>query len=197
MRPSVEHERREQLEQAAARVIARRGYEAATLREVAREAGLSTGAIAYYYGGKEVLFAATLAAASRAFHERMAAAVERATGPRAKLLAMARAAAPDTAEARRAHALWIDYWAQAARDPRIAKLNTRIYDRWRNEMAELVRRGQQARTFSPEVDPAAFARGYAAVIDGLATHAVLHPDVGPDEMRAACERYLDAVLRVS
>ncbi len=175
-------------------MIARRGYEAATVRDVAREAGVSTGAIAYYYEGKDALFASTLAAASRAFHARMAEAVEEADGARAKLLAMAEAATPATPTARRAHALWIDFWAQAARDPALAALNTRIYDRWRGEMAECVRQGQRDGAFARGVDPQAFARGYAAVIDGLATHAVLHRDIGPDDMRAACERYLDAVL---
>lgn len=175
-------------------MIGRRGYEAATVRDVAREAGVSTGAIAYYYEGKDALFAATLAAASRAFHERMEEAVEAAVGARAKLLAMAEAATPETPTARRAHALWIDFWAQAARDPALATLNTRIYDRWRREMAECVRQGQRDGVFAGEVEPEAFARGYAAVIDGLATHVVLHRDVAADDMRAACTRYLDAVL---
>ena len=57
MRPSVEPERREQLIEAAARVIARSGYDAATVRDVAREAGVSTGVIAYYFEGKDDLFA--------------------------------------------------------------------------------------------------------------------------------------------
>ena len=175
-------------------MIARRGYEAATVRDVAREAGLSTGVIAYYYEGKDALFAATLAAASRAFHARMDQALEAAEGPRAKLLAMAEAATPATPAGRRAHALWIDFWAQAARDPVLAALNTRMYDRWRSEMAECVRQGRRDGAFTGELEPEAFARGYAAVIDGLATHAVLHQDVGPDDMRAACARYLDAVL---
>ena len=65
MRPSVEPERREQLIAAAARVIARSGYDAATVRDVAREAGVSTGVIAYYFEGKDDLFAHVLRSASR------------------------------------------------------------------------------------------------------------------------------------
>ena len=71
MRPSVEEERREQLIAAAARVIARSGYDAATVRDVAREAGVSTGVIAYYFDGKDDLFAHVLRAASRAFRARL------------------------------------------------------------------------------------------------------------------------------
>ena len=72
MRPSVERERRVQLTAAAARVIARKGYVAATLRDVADEAGTSTGTLNYYYEGKDDLFAATLRAASERFHDELA-----------------------------------------------------------------------------------------------------------------------------
>ena len=49
---------RERLIDAAARVFARRGYHAATLAEVAREAGYSTGAVYSNFSGKEDLFLA-------------------------------------------------------------------------------------------------------------------------------------------
>ena len=49
---------RERLVDAASRVFARRGYHAATLEEVAREAGHSTGAVYSNFAGKEDLFLA-------------------------------------------------------------------------------------------------------------------------------------------
>jgi AcrR family transcriptional regulator len=194
VRPSVEGERRVQLTSAAARVIARKGYEAATLRDVADEAKTSTGTLNYYYHGKDDLFAATLRAASERFQSDLGAAVAAARSPREKLVAMARAATPSTPEGREAHALWIDFWAQAARDEPLRELNQRIYDRWRLDIAAIVREGQAAGAFAPTADPDAFARGYAAVIDGLATHVVLHGGLGPAEMEAACRAYVDASL---
>jgi AcrR family transcriptional regulator len=197
VRPSVEGERRVQLTNAAARVIARKGYEAATLRDVADEAGTSTGTLNYYYHGKDDLFAATLRAASERFQADLGAAVAAARSPRDKLVAMAWAATPSTPEGREGHALWIDFWAQAARDESLRELNERIYDGWRAEIAGIVREGQAAGAFAPAADPAAFARGYAAVIDGLATHVVLHGEFGPAEMEAACRAYVDAALGIS
>jgi AcrR family transcriptional regulator len=195
VRPSVERERRVQLTAAAARVIARKGYVAATLRDVAHEAGTSTGTLNYYYEGKDDLFAATLRAASERFHDDLASAVEAASSPHQKLVAMAHAATPSTPAGREGHALWIDFWAQAARDESLRELNQRIYDRWRAEIVEIVRDGQAMGAFSMEADPDAFARGYAAVIDGLATHVVLHDGFGPAEMEAACSAYVDASLK--
>jgi AcrR family transcriptional regulator len=195
VRPSVERERRVQLTNAAARVIGRKGYEAATLRDVAVEAGTSTGTLNYYYQGKDDLFAATLRAASERFHGELSAAVSAATSPRDQLVAMARAATPSTPDGREAHALWIDFWAQAARDESLRELNQRIYERWRGEIAAIVRAGQAEGAFVRAADADAFARGYTAVIDGLATHVVLH-GVQPAEMEAACRAYVDAALRV-
>lgn len=194
MRPSVERERRVQLTQAAARVIARKGYVAATLRDVADEAGTSTGTLNYYYQGKDDLFAATLRAASERFQGELAAAVAAASSPRDKLVAMARAATPADPSGREGHAVWIDFWAQAARDESLRELNQRIYARWRGEIAGIVRDGQRSCAFTLDADPDAFARGYAAVIDGLATHVVLHEGLGAAEMEAACRAYVEAAL---
>ena len=190
----MEGERRVQLTGAAARVIARKGYVAATLRDVADEAGTSTGTLNYYYDGKDDLFAATLRAASERFQSELASAVASAETPRDKLVAMAHAATPSTAAGREGHAVWIDFWAQAARDPGLRELNRRIYDRWRAEIAEIVREGQASGAFADGAHPEAFARGYTAVIDGLATHVVLHDGLGPAEMEAACSAYVDASL---
>jgi AcrR family transcriptional regulator len=194
VRPSVEGERRLQLTSAAARVIARKGYEAATLRDVADEAGTSTGTLNYYYQGKDDLFAETLRMASERFQGELERAVSGAGTAREKLVAMARAATPSTPEGRQGHAVWIDFWAQAARDESLRQLNEAIYDRWRRDIVAIVREGQAAGTFAPAADPLAFARGYAAVIDGLATHVVLHAGFGAAEMEAACRSYVDASL---
>ncbi len=53
---------RDELIRAAAKVFARRGYEGATIAEIAAEAGLSSGAIYAHYEGKAGLFSAVLAA---------------------------------------------------------------------------------------------------------------------------------------
>ena len=59
-----------------------------------------------------------------------------------------------------------------------------------------MREGQRAGAFRPDADPEAFARGYAAAADGLATHVVLHRGVvSPDDMRAGCAALVDALAR--
>ena len=57
-REARKRETRSELIAAAARVFARRGFEGASMQDIAREAGWSTGAIYHHFSGKEDLFLA-------------------------------------------------------------------------------------------------------------------------------------------
>jgi hypothetical protein len=58
-----------------------------------------------------------------------------------------------------------------------------------------VREGQAAGAFAADVDAEAFARSFAAVVDGLATHVVLHRGVvSTDDMVAACRAFATVTL---
>ena len=120
VRPSVERERRVQLTSAAARVIARKGYEAATLRDVADEAGTSTGTLNYYYHGKDDLFARDAARGLRALPRPTSARRSPRRARRAtSCVAMARAATPVDARGPRG-ARAVDRLLGAGRPRRVA-----------------------------------------------------------------------------
>lgn len=55
-RPENEQDTREKLLAAAEQVFARRGYEGATVKEIAAEAGCNVSLISYHFDGKEGLF---------------------------------------------------------------------------------------------------------------------------------------------
>jgi AcrR family transcriptional regulator len=57
-REARKEETRAELIEAAARVFARRGFHGASVEEIAREAGYSTGAIYWHFSGKDDLFLA-------------------------------------------------------------------------------------------------------------------------------------------
>ena len=62
---------KERIIAAAARVLAEKGYDATTLREISREAQAAPGLVHYYFGGKDALLVEALQAAGRQFHQRM------------------------------------------------------------------------------------------------------------------------------
>ncbi len=69
---SVEQQKtRERIIAAASKVLAEKGYDATTLREISREALAAPGLVHYYFGGKDQLLVEALQAAGRHFHRRM------------------------------------------------------------------------------------------------------------------------------
>ena len=70
--PSEEQQQtRERIIAAASKVLAAKGYEATTLREISREAQAAPGLVHYYFGGKDQLLVEALQAAGQRFHQRM------------------------------------------------------------------------------------------------------------------------------
>lgn len=70
--PSEEQQQtKERIIAAASRVLAEKGYEATTLREISREAQAAPGLVHYYFGGKDELLVQVLQAAGQRFHQRM------------------------------------------------------------------------------------------------------------------------------
>jgi AcrR family transcriptional regulator len=75
---SEEHQKtKERIIAAASKVLAEKGYDAATLREISREAQAAPGLVHYYFGGKDELLVEVLQAAGQRFHQRMEGLVER------------------------------------------------------------------------------------------------------------------------
>lgn len=58
--PDVQKDRREQILLAALRVFAAKGYDGATNREIARDAGVTTAALYWYFPSKEEMFKAVI-----------------------------------------------------------------------------------------------------------------------------------------
>ncbi len=66
-----QQETRARIIAAAYKVLAEKGYEATTLREISREAQAAPGLVHYYFGGKDELLVEVLQAAGERFHRRM------------------------------------------------------------------------------------------------------------------------------
>jgi TetR/AcrR family transcriptional regulator, cholesterol catabolism regulator len=82
---SSRHFRRERLIAAAARVLGRKGYERASLREICAAAGILPGSLYYHFKSKEALFIALHAESFRQLNEAVDTALGRESDPWARL----------------------------------------------------------------------------------------------------------------
>lgn len=179
-RPRLDHVRRPELLEAAANVIRRRGLGNARVTDVAEEAGTSAPSVLYYFSSKAELLNEALTSAEERFYVELAARID---GIESAVERLAVIVESGTADGDYDAALWMELWAQALRDPKLAETRAELDGRWRGTIADVVRYGQERGEFGP-TDPERFAVLMGSLLDGLAVQIALRdPEVTPERVR--------------
>jgi AcrR family transcriptional regulator len=172
--------RRAELVAAGVRVLRRLGFNGMTLREVAKEAGVSIGLLQHYFETRErlgqICFAAACGERARAIAEsdpregsawnRIVGIIDRAFDP--------------SAIAERA-ATWIDLCAAAPRDSVLRKEAAKVQNVWRSALAAPISDGVANGELTLRLDRDATVETLLALIDGAEIAATIsgkgfHPD---------------------
>jgi AcrR family transcriptional regulator len=191
---SVEELRRGEIADGAIRLLAREGLEGLTMRALAAELGVSTGTITHWYASKDEVLAAALDAVARRVAGRLDEALAGVDAPLDVLLAIGDASVPETADEADEQRVWLELAARAGRAPGLAERHAGLYGGWRRRIERAVREGLEAGDFAA-VEPREWALRYAALLDGLALHVLLHPaDVTPAGMRTAIRGHIAETL---
>jgi AcrR family transcriptional regulator len=122
----TQEKRRQQLVEAAFRLIAERGFEGLRTRDVAAAAGVNIATVHYYFPSKESLIGAVVAHAMDRFRSTLAS------------------------EGRPAEQLGNPL--RAARDPLIGSIMGKTNDQWHRLIRALLRRAAKAGEIRPELD---------------------------------------------
>jgi AcrR family transcriptional regulator len=128
------HQRRLELVDATWRIIAERGIDAATMREIAAAAGFTNGALKPYFDSKDRLLDFAFEHIFDQTNRRMQAATAGLAG-REALRAYCHEILPLDDERLAEARVAIAFWNRAVRDPAKAALHERSMDQWRRALA--------------------------------------------------------------
>jgi TetR/AcrR family transcriptional repressor of bet genes len=168
----VDHaERRAELVDAAWRVIAAEGLEAATVRRIAQAAGCTTGLVTHYFDSKDDMLVAALREVHRRAGQRMIRHVG-GTDIEVVLLEVILDALPMDEDRQLEWKVWLAFWGRAAADERLRQEQQRRYAEWRGLLGKLIRR---ARPHDTAADRRTAVDLIAGAIDGLGIQAILEP----------------------
>ena len=166
-------QRRAELTAATARLIARSGIESATMREVAAEAGWTTGALTHYFADKRELLLNTFQTSLA--NRRSQRPSDADADPSVQLRTSLEGALPLDESRRRHWMVTIAFCSQAAGDPELAAAQRAAYREFRDHVAALVRRcdltdGRGAQSHAERLIAAA---------DGIAVQALFDAESWP------------------
>ena len=178
----VDHEiRRLQLAQAVWRIVVRDGVTAASVRAVAREAGLSMGSVRHFFASHDQL----LLFAVEALVEQARRRIEAGTPARMALLAAGRPLAavaalleevvPLDAERQTEAKVWAAFTTPPATSPEVATIREQVDDGVRELCRNALDALQQFGRLHADRDRRIEIERIHALLDGLAIHLTLEP----------------------
>ena len=170
--------RRRQILAAANRCFARDGFHNATTDDIAREAGLSSGAMYNYFGGKDDLIAA-LAETRHRIEAEVCERAEDIADPYAALAYMTQAffwhvTDPAQDEERR---VGVQFWAEALNNERLLKVSLEGQAAPLRTLTTLIDALKKAGEIPPGIETEALARVMVALFQGFVLQKCREPDM--------------------
>ena len=193
----VDHDaRRRQIAEAVWAVIALRGLEAVSLREVAAQAGVSMGMVQHYFRSKHamLLFACEhIVERAGEMATAMRAGADDPASPRTVIRDVLTMGLPLRAEERLAASVWFAFVTRAAIDEDLAALIRGSWSGTHDLMVEQLHRAQERGEVAVDVDVQREAIALVALIDGLVSHVMIGHYTS-DEAAAAVDIHLDRLF---
>jgi len=172
-RQELVDERRAQILRAALACMARKGYAHTTMDDIAREAGLSKGAIYWYFPSKREMFLTMV----REFLERTvstlkALTAQEAGSPSERLSRLLQVIATLFAQEQDAVLVTVDFWSLSRHDEEFSRLFHDAYQAFQEMAERLLAEGVRTGEFRP-MRVREVARLLLGMYDGLFFHAAM------------------------
>jgi len=193
-RPTNTAARRREIAAGLRRVMARKGYEGASVADIAAAARLAPGLVHYHFDSKLDILLALQDELALQHRQGLAEALAAAgLSPRARAFAFidfhlsTRSADPE------ALACWITLSGQALREPRVKRRHREVVARWVGVLAEILAEGARRRELRA-ADPGAAACAIVAAIQGYFVLAAVDRTLVPRGSAAPAVRQMAAGL---
>lgn len=190
----VDHElRRQELLAATWRVIGRTGIVGATTREIAREAGVSTGVLAHYFADKEEILAAALRLSHQQVYARLQERTQGLLGLDALVVVMLEALPLDEQRLLEAQ-IEVNFWSLALGNNALRELQHEEFERFWDVLHYRVSEAQKLGQIWPEIDASDVTHQLMILVEGLSLEAVLYPSrATPQRQTQTLESFLDQI----
>ncbi|GGB51786.1 transcriptional regulator BetI [Shewanella inventionis] len=190
-RPAMKNVRQQQLIDATLMSVERHGLQHTTINTISGLAGMSSGIISHYFGGKQGLIEATLKFLLEELKQALLAKTsgKTLTAPE-RLSIIVEANFTELQRSNAATKTWLSFWSQAMHDPGLARLqninNHRLYSNLLYSFKQLL----------PKAEAVNAAKQTAAIIDGFWLRSALssNPSQEFKQAQTLSKAFIEAVL---
>jgi AcrR family transcriptional regulator len=192
-RPDVSEERRHQILDAALQIFARRGIYQSRMDDIVKEAGLSKGAIYWYFKSKDELVTALMERLMDRSRQDLDLLSYAEQPVPQRIAQLADSLAEQVAQFAHLQSIVFEFYALAARSSEMRQFFQRYYSEYGVALAGLIEQGIARGELRP-VDPASAARSLIGLFEGIALLWALDPQLdGRRQIAEATALILDGL----
>jgi AcrR family transcriptional regulator len=162
--------RRDEILDAACRVIGRVGTRSLRVEDVAGEAGVATSLLYYYFDDRTALLTAAFRHANT---ELVSIRHDPAGTGRERLTRYLLAELEDDQKTAENWSLWSEMMAAAVFDPSLREPINEAYASWIGHVGDLITTGHADGSIGPQVDPVSTAERLCSLMDGLGSRSIM------------------------
>lgn len=187
----VDHDaRRQEIVDAAWRVVHRGGIERATVREVAAEAGCSPGSLRYYFPAQAELIGLAMDMVAERVRRRIES-LDPGSDVRSAVERLLEQLLPLDDERRTEMEVWLAFSARAQADAALREQREGLHEDLRLFVRRCIDALAEAGLMRPELSPQLETVRLHALIDGLALHGITSPEtMTPSRQRRVLRTHL-------
>ncbi|MFD1210581.1 TetR family transcriptional regulator C-terminal domain-containing protein [Arthrobacter sp. GCM10027362] len=182
-------QKRRAIIEAAWWLLARRGYSAVRIADIAYACNMSTAAVHYYFPTKREIFAETLRYSIKLAFDRQIAELHSITDPVRRLKRLIEIQLPAGERGSAEFSIWLQTWADVAVNPSGRENHAQGYRRWYKTVEDAIVQGQEAGVVV-DVPSDQLAMELTSLIDGLGIK-VLTGILPSDQMFSHIESFID------
>jgi len=165
-RPDVSEERKEQILEAATKVFIQAGFHKARMDDIAKQAGLSKGALYWYFDSKNAIIQAILDRMFTREFEHLEAFIEADIPAMDKMKSFLEFAVSDIVRMEPLMPIMYEFWALLLREKRVKEVLGGYYQGFFDIFVPIIQQGIDNGEFR-EVDPGEVVVTMSAFIEGL------------------------------
>ncbi|WP_410667662.1 TetR family transcriptional regulator C-terminal domain-containing protein [Amycolatopsis sp. cmx-4-68] len=177
MPKQIDHDRRRaQIAEATWRLIAKRGIEAATMREITAALGMAHGALKHYFPDKNAIVKAAFTHVFEATNTRIGERLGEVTGL-AGLRVFCREVLPADEVTELEARVVLPFWQRALADAELESVFAAAMTEWRSRMAGFLRAAREDGSVTSPVADEVLVEQLLTMLNGTQVHALLTPKV--------------------
>ncbi|MEX0738214.1 MAG: TetR/AcrR family transcriptional regulator [Pseudohongiella sp.] len=193
----VDHDRkREEIAHAVWRLVIRDGMAEVSVRNVAREAGMSQGALRYYFSTRTDLVLFSMQQVTAQVTQRVQVLLQQPGSPQQRVREMLLQILPMDEQRRLELRIWWILVHYSLTDERLQAHTSTVYDQLQGIMQGAIEYLNVSDALRPGTDVNFEVERLYSLVDGLALHAILKPGaMTPGIIERVLDGHLDSITR--